>query len=402
MHIALVSQEYPPGKHGGIGAQTKAKADGLSKLGHAVTVLTHDIDITVPGEGHTSGNVARVGLAGYDRQLQIYTEPARWLTHSVGVASEIAKLHEKRPVDLIDFAEWAAEGYTFFVNRTQYNYIPAVVQFHGPLAMFGHTMNWPALESTFYHVGTHMERTCVQLADALFSSSRCSIEWCKKYYGISAADVPVLHTGVDTRIFRPCDRLKQARPTIIFIGKLVENKGVLQLAEAARNLLPEFPQLQVWLFGNGEPNVIERLQEIGKGAADPNFLQMRGFISRQELPGVLCSADIFAAPSIYEGGPGFVYLEAMSCGLPVIACSGSGASEVVAHEDTGLLVPPHDVDALTAALYRLLSDLDLRLAIGRRARDWAVIHADTDMCMQRLVSFYESVIAKCSPTRSLC
>jgi glycosyltransferase involved in cell wall biosynthesis len=400
MHIALVSQEYPPGKHGGIGAQTKVKADGLTALGHTATVITHNV--RDEREAASCGNVRTIRLPGYDDRLAIHTEPARWITYSVRVAEELARLHQGHPLDLIDFPEWAAEGYAFLLNRTVFNYVPAVVQLHGPLVMFTHTMDWPKRDSLFFQVGTHMESTCVCLADAVYSSSRCSIDWCSKHYGLAEKDVPVLHTGVDADLFRPCVGPKERRPTIVFVGKLVENKGVLQLAEAARDLLSEFPDLQLWMIGGGDAAIIQRLEEIGRQGSSPDFLHLRGFARREELPKILSRAHIFAAPSIYEGGPGFVYLEAMSCGLPVVACSGSGASEVITPGRTGFLVPPKDLAALTDTLRPLLSDEALRDSIGRRAREYVLAEADSKICLRRLVEFYEAAIDCSERRRSRC
>jgi glycosyltransferase involved in cell wall biosynthesis len=204
--------------------------------------------------------------------------------------------------------------------------------------------------------------------------------------------VPILHTGVDAERFRPGE-IRESRPTIVFVGKLVENKGVLDLARAARSLLTEFPDLQVWMIGEGDTRIIERLQAIGKETAT-SFLRLTGFVARDELPQWLARAHVFAAPSIYEGGPGFVYLEAMSCGLPVIACSGSGASEVIAHGETGYLVPPHDPAALSDALRSLLANPSLAEAMGRRARDYVLAEANTPACLQRIVALYESVVAR--------
>jgi glycosyltransferase involved in cell wall biosynthesis len=399
MHIALVSQEYPPGKHGGIGAQNKCKAEGLIALGHSVTVVTHEI--SDHGKEPSDGKARMIRVPGYDDRLPVFTEPARWITYSVRVAEALAQLHENDPLDLIDFAEWGAEGYTFFLNRTEYNYVPAVIQLHGPLVMFAQTMNWPEPESALFRVGTQMESTCVQLADAVCSSSQCSLDWCVNHYGLNPKDVPIIHTGIDPGHFRPC-AAKERRPTIVFAGKLVENKGVFELAQAALNLLDEFPDLQVWMVGRGESSVIERLQTIADGVPSHDFLQLLGFRSRKELPELFSRAHVFAAPSIYEGGPGFVYLEAMGCGLPVIACSGSGASEVITPEKTGFLVPPRDVAALTDVLRRLLADVDLREATGKRAREYVLAEADSQVCIERLVRFYESVIARHERRSSLC
>ena len=96
-------------------------------------------------------------------------------------------------------------------------------------------------------------------------------------------------------------------------------------------------------------------------------------------------------PSTKEA-PGLVYLEAMACGLPVIACKGSGAEEVVIPEENGILVPSGDVDVLAKAVRRLLRHREEREAMGARARAHVLAEADTRVLIRRLEAFY-SVVA---------
>jgi glycosyltransferase involved in cell wall biosynthesis len=79
---------------------------------------------------------------------------------------------------------------------------------------------------------------------------------------------------------------------------------------------------------------------------------------------------VFVLPSLWEGLPGSV-LEAMAAGLPVVGTDVNGTREVVVDGETGLLVPPDDVDALTDALRTLFADASLRRAMGRRGRERA-------------------------------
>ena len=121
---------------------------------------------------------------------------------------------------------------------------------------------------------------------------------------------------------------------------------------------------------------------------------MPGFLPREALPTHLNRAHVFAAPSAYEGGPGFVYLEAMARGLPVIACEGSGATETVHHGENGWVVPPENVDALTQALRELLMNSAQRNAMGACARRYVLEHAQTARCVKQLEAFYTEVIAR--------
>ena len=385
MRIALVSQEYPPETaKGGIGTQTFLKAHGLAALGHEVHVISRSADGKISTRDDHGVHVTRV--PGFDARMHIYTEAADWLTYSAEVAAAVAALHAKSPLDVVDFPEWGAEGYVHLLNRTEWNHIPTVVHLHGPLVMFAHTMGWPEVDSEFYRTGTAMEGACVRLADAVFSSSACSADWCAKHYGVKRELIPVLHTGVDTKLFSPHDVPKSGRPTIVFAGKLARNKGVHLLVEAACRLANEFPGLHLRLLGRGDEKVLGELKNLARDF--PSLLETPGFIERNALPEHFSRAHIFAAPSQYEGGPGFVYLEAMACGLPVIACAGSGAAEVISPEQTGLLTPAEDVGALAELLRRLLNDEKLRNAMGERARHYVLEHADSQACLKRIESFY--------------
>ncbi|MEO5960902.1 MAG: glycosyltransferase family 4 protein [Opitutaceae bacterium] len=390
MRIALVSQEYPPETaKGGIGTQTFLKAHGLTALGHEVHVISRSPDGKPSRRDDRGVQVTRI--PGGEVRLPVFTEAADWLSYSLEVAAAVAALHAQSPLDVVDFPEWGAEGCVHLLNRTEWNRIPTVLHLHGPLVMFAQTMGWPEMDSEFYRAGTAMEGACVRLADAVFSSSACSADWCAKSYGRKRDEIPVLHTGVDLEIFSPRPVPKATRPTIVFAGKLARNKGVHLLAEAGARLAHEFPGLQVRMLGRGEPKIVEELSRIAQAAGMPGLIDLPGFVNRADLPDHFSRAHVFAAPSEYEGGPGFVYLEAMACGLPAIACAGSGAAEVIRHDENGLLVPPRDVEALTAALRSLLGDNARREKMGARARRFVMEEADSRVCLKKLEAFYAAV-----------
>ena len=391
MKIALVSQEYPPDTaKGGIGTQTFMKARGLSLLGHQVYVISRSND----EERHEldEGQVRVIRIPGFESCIYEMTDIVQWITYSTLVAAELETLNTKVGLDLIDFPEWAAEGYVYFLNRRPWKMVPVVIQLHGPLVMFGQVMNWPDMSGSFYKTGTHMEATCVRLADRVYSSSACSTGWIRSFYEPGPKDIPTIHLGVDTTLFVPRQVPENPNPTIIFVGKMVQNKGVQELVEAACRLVKDFPDLRLKMIGSGDEGVVERLKALTEIYAAPDLLDFEGYVQKEALPMELSAAHVFAAPSYYEGGPGFVYLEAMACGLPVIGCSGSGVDEIVVSGETGMLVPPGNVDALEEALRKILSDRTLRERMGTQAREYVLRNADSHHCINRLDVFYKSVI----------
>jgi glycosyltransferase involved in cell wall biosynthesis len=101
------------------------------------------------------------------------------------------------------------------------------------------------------------------------------------------------------------------------------------------------------------------------------------------MPHYYRSADIFVFPGIQEG-LGMVYLEAQAAGLPVVACAGWGASEVVRHNETGLLCAPGDWPQFTRHIMRLLVDGDLRHKMGNAAAQHIACHHDLHINYKRL------------------
>src|SRR5882724_3413350 len=131
MKIALISQEYPPGRSGGICTQTRCKAISLAALGHQVHVISHSGD----AGRHLlrEGNIQVTQIPDIDSQIAIESEPFRWLSHSLQVAIALTELHEEHQFDIIEFAEYGAEGYAYLLNRPPANTAAVVVQLHGPL-----------------------------------------------------------------------------------------------------------------------------------------------------------------------------------------------------------------------------------------------------------------------------
>jgi len=379
MRIGLVAQEYPPlTAHGGIATQTWAKAHGLVARGHDVHVISASPDGRRVEATEDGIPVTRLGhdLGG----LSPRTEPARWLLRSAAVARELRALHAVRPFDVVDIPDYGAEGYVHLLDNVRHR-VPTLLHLHGPLAMLAAELGWPEEGSDLHRTGMHMEGECFRLADLVVASSAHSAMWCAHAYGGDRSDVTVAHVGVDTSVFQPAPTRPDGPPTVVFAGRLAASKGVLTLIYACQEVAARVPGLRVRLIGRDSEDLISSLRVV----ADGSFrLEVLGQLPPVALAAALADADVVAAPSPCEGGPGFVVLEAMSCGRPVVACAGTGVAEVVEHGIRGLLVPRGDVRALGAALSGLLGDDERREAMGRAARTWVVENVEREACIDRL------------------
>jgi len=171
---------------------------------------------------------------------------------------------------------------------------------------------------------------------------------------------------------------------ILYVGHITRAKGVTELVKAAAKL----PAQEAWLLemvgrNDVEPETTERIRSVCRQAGIEDRVTLHGRIGDDELLNLYTSADIFVLPSYWEGY-GIVLLEAMAHRLTVVSTTAGSIPEVVADGETGLLVPPGDVDALHAAIERLMQDGVLREALAARGLAFARCHHDwegtAEMC----------------------
>jgi phosphatidyl-myo-inositol dimannoside synthase len=143
-------------------------------------------------------------------------------------------------------------------------------------------------------------------------------------------------------------------------------KGVDQLIRAVSLLAPKFPSLYLVVVGSGDD--LPRHQQLARDVGVADLVRFFPGLSQAEIAGCYSRCDVFALPSTGEGF-GFVFLEAMAFGKPVVAASAGGVTDIVADEKSGLLVPPNDLGELVRALERLLGSEPLRVQLGRNGND---------------------------------
>jgi glycosyltransferase involved in cell wall biosynthesis len=181
---------------------------------------------------------------------------------------------------------------------------------------------------------------------------------------LGARDVRVIPGGVDV----PAEVGPEDEPPhVLFAGRLSPEKGVLDLLAAA----------------NGLPLVV-----VGDGPLRRQVPGALGFLPHEELERRYERAAVVACPSRREGF-GVVAAEAMAHGRPVVASAVGGLLDLVADEQTGLLVPPGDVGALRAAIERLLGDAELRRRLGEAAREKARAELSWEVVVDRTLEAYD-------------
>ena len=204
--------------------------------------------------------------------------------------------------------------------------------------------------------------------------------------------------GVDTDRFVPLDEAERARARkrfgasphadlVVSVSRLVPRKGMDVLVEAAAELAPTSPRLEVLVGGTGRDTA--RLRRLIDRTGAP--VRLLGRVDDDDLPALYGCADVFAMNcrnrwlGLEQEGFGIVFLEAAACAVPQIAGDSGGAAEAVAHGDTGLITrDPSSVPELAAALRRLLADPAERRRMGEAARLRAVAEFSYDVLAERL------------------
>ncbi|WP_266182499.1 glycosyltransferase family 4 protein [Dyella humicola] len=267
--------------------------------------------------------------------------------------------------------------------------IPYVVKVHGSdlNVQAEHALRRPQIRSALRHANA-----VIAVSQALATKAIA--------LDADAAHVHVLYNGVDPHLFAPGSR-SQARaqlnlspdaPLVLYVGNLKPAKGCLDLLEAFPALLAARPQAQLVYVGAGpcQTTLLERASALG--CADRVFLA--GPVPHGALPHWFRAADLLCLPSHNEGVPNVV-LEAMSCGIPVVATHVGGIPEVLPSQ-AGLLVPAHECDALSRALIEAAGTRWDREAIVRQA---AAFRWDDNV--SRLAGILRDVVAASpSPLRA--
>jgi glycosyltransferase involved in cell wall biosynthesis len=173
-------------------------------------------------------------------------------------------------------------------------------------------------------------------------------------------------------------------PRILFAGRIGERKGTFELLRAFARLAARFPSATLVCAGDGEG---EKLKQLAAELGVADRVECPGWLSAGQMSDELQRASIFALPSHHEGVP-MALLEAMSRSLPVLTTPVGGIPEVIENDRNGIMVTAGDVDAIEAALARLLESSAERERLGAAARATIAERFSLESTIERLAALY--------------
>lgn len=376
LKIDVLTDYFPPHVGGGVERVVDEVCRRLARQGHRIRVFTFD----------TTGAPAHEIVDG----VHVYRAPAIQLTGLVRMQSSVSpallplvwRVARHDPPDVL-------HAHNLFFSSTAIAPLlrhalkrPLVTTLHlGSLKQLGGATAF--LVSCYERT---LGRAIVRSSDRLIAVSE-AVARHAVHLGAKPGAVRVIANGVDARRFQPVERPSNGVFRIACVGRLVFNKGPQFLIEAAPQVLRARPDAEFILLGDGPLRA--RLEER---ARDLNISERVYFLgTRPDVAPILQSCDVLVRPSLLEGMP-LAVLEAMACGLPVVATPVSGTTELVKGGQNGLLVRPADPDDLAGAILRLAEDEPLRKAQGRRGR-WLVKHGYSwDAVAARNLAVYRELL----------
>jgi len=242
----------------------------------------------------------------------------------------------------------------------------------------------PQEDHAAYRDRIDIETTILRQCDAVIASTSSEKQDLIKLYGADEQKITVIPPGVDTDRFRPPDDRKALRkelglsegPLVFALGRLDRRKGFDLYFRAAARVKEELgngSDVQFVLSaGAGKKDAREidernRLQELLKSLSIADSVIWLPILQEDETPRYYGAADVFVLPSRYELF-GIVMLEAMACGVPVVATKFGGPPDVITDGENGRLVDPTDIGSFAAAIAELIRHPEQRKSMGKTAR----------------------------------
>ena len=383
LNVALLTREYPPDVYGGAGVHVEYLARALAGL----------VNLTVHCQGaDRPGAVAHRPwdrLAGANPALQT-------------ISTDLSMAAAAAPADLVHSHTWYANlaGHVASLLHG----IPHVVTVHSlePLRP------WKAEQlGGGYALSSWCERTAVESAAAVIAVSRgMRDDLLAAYPAVPGERVRVIHNGIDTAEYSPdpaTDVLEHYgvdpdAPTVVFVGRVTRQKGLPVLLRAAADIDPA-AQLVICAGQADTPEIESEVSDLARRlrASRAGVIWLSGMLARREVIQLLTHATVFACPSLYEP-LGIVNLEAMACGTAVVGSRVGGIPEVVAHGETGLVVPPGDPPALARAINALVTDERRAAEMGRLGRKRAAADFGWDNIAAQTAALYAELVGNRPPS----
>lgn len=237
-----------------------------------------------------------------------------------------------------------------------------------------------------------VNHSAVLVADKLLSVSNSVGDGWRLLMNNAIDSVLVQHNGIDETRFVPSETPMQETIDILYVGRLIEIKGVQYLIDAVSELVTDekFSNIKVVIGGKGpyEETLKNKVAEMSL----EKYIQFAGFIPDQELSNFYLKSKVCVFPSYDKEGVLTTMLEAASCGRAVSTAACCGMVDFIRDNENGLLFAPKDGHSMKNALETLLTNNELRQQLGKKARQDILSYWTWNHSAERLIKIINDVV----------
>lgn len=365
MNLLYLCDEYPPCQHGGIGSVTQILAREMVKKGHKVfvcglypyyrTSLSRGKDKGVNVYRRFYGNWLLFKLSKhklFGRYFNIEHSFNNYLTF-------LKELIEKNNIDIIeipDFNEIFRYTGPRFINFPDFK-IPSVVKLHGSFTLIDHIMGSEDLRENIFKKESYL----IHHATNVLAVSEFTKNVVAELFSYKK-EIVVIHNGIP--IISKIRKSENSINSVVFAGTLAEIKGVLNLIAAWEKVISVIPTANLFLYGKGGKNILKKINDLITEKTIKS-IHIKGFVNRAKLLNIYRSVSCAIFPSFVESF-GMAPLESMQVGCPTIFTKRVSGTELINDGVTGLLVNPDNIQEISDAIIRMLSDKTMAENMGRK------------------------------------
>jgi glycosyltransferase involved in cell wall biosynthesis len=372
----MIAREFPPAS-GGIGYYVYNLSKGLIKKGHKVTVITRGSTRRLEKEVIDDIDVFKATFFPlYPFHMALHGLFVNSLLKPLGSEFSLVHLHSPLTPSIKTALPIVTTVHTAMRIDSRYH---EVVDPYSLAEKVQSMYFSPFVESQLLRLSAIVTAVSPSVASELNG------------YGIDSSKVAVMWNGVDEKIFFPIMSKEKLEKYVLYVGVLRARKGLFDLIKCAILVKKIIPDIKFVICGTGP--LLQKLKEQVRSLGLEEQVIFLGRVDRKKLIQIYQNATIYVVPSIYEGLP-TVLLEAMACGLPVVATNIGGNRDIISSNANGLLVPPGSPKEMAQMITMLWADKSLRKRLGGSARETILKKYTWDIIANDFINVYECLLQK--------
>jgi glycogen(starch) synthase len=389
MKILMLSWEYPPRTVGGLARHVEGLSRALGEKGAEIAVVTAGDGI--PPEPHLRDGVLLYPAPNYPLPSLGFVSEIQHLNFSF-IEQAISLINSWGSVDLIHAHDWLT-AYAARALKHIYR-VPLISTIHA--TEYGRNCG---LHNDLQNYISSIEWWLTYEAWKVIVCSGAMKNEVRSIFQLPEDKVKVIPNGIVPEEFTfnsancfPRDKYALPEEKILFfIGRLVPEKGVQTLLEAAPQILAREPRGKIVIAGTGPYE--EELKRLTFTLGLGEKVSFLGYVRDEERNALFSYADLAVFPSLYEPF-GIVALEGMAAGVPVVVADTGGLGEIIRHGINGLKFVPGNSDSLSQQVIRVLSDSSLGKTMVQKAREEAIGSYSWAGIAETTLELYRTIIAQ--------